>query len=115
MTARLENYLTTYRKRVGLTQRDVAFLLGWEGEAMISRFERRVRRPSLKAALAFQIVLRAPANELFAGLYQKVEHTTLQRARVLAERIEARKPDQFSLRRLAALHGLCPRGSRELS
>ena len=40
-THKLENYLRTYRKRSGLTQREVAFLVGCRNGAQVSRYERR--------------------------------------------------------------------------
>jgi DNA-binding XRE family transcriptional regulator len=52
---RLENYLRSYRKKSGLTQREVAFLLGWDDGAQISRYEKRERRPPIETALAFKV------------------------------------------------------------
>jgi hypothetical protein len=40
-TPKLENYLRAYRKKSGLTQRGLAFLLGWQNGGQVSRYERR--------------------------------------------------------------------------
>ena len=45
MIHKLENYLRTYRKKSGLTQREVAFLLGCQNGAQVSRYEKRRRLP----------------------------------------------------------------------
>jgi transcriptional regulator with XRE-family HTH domain len=65
---KLDNYLLAFRKRSGLTQREVAFLLGCENGAQVSRYERRRRLPPLGTALACEAVFGAPVSELFAGL-----------------------------------------------
>src|SRR2546421_227517 len=63
---RLENYLRTYRKRSGLTQREVAFLLGSKNGAQLSRYEKQRRLPPLRTALAF-VVFEDPRQVLDWG------------------------------------------------
>src|SRR5574340_1226315 len=106
MSARLENYLATYRKRTGLTQNEVAFLLGCQSGAKVSRYERRARRPGLETAFAYEVILRVPAMELFAGLYEKVKETALARSELLASRLAAAKTDRITARKLAALQSV---------
>ena len=65
---RLDNYLKTYRKQSGLTQGEVAFLLGWENSAQVSRYEKRRRLPPVDTALACEAVFGVPISELFAGV-----------------------------------------------
>ena len=67
-THKLENYLRTYRKRSGLTQREVAFLVGCRNGAQVSRYEKRRRLPPLRMALACEAAFGVPVSELFAGL-----------------------------------------------
>src|SRR5207244_12576941 len=67
-THKLENYLRTYRKRSGLTQREVAFLVGCRNGAQVSRYEKRRRLPPLRTALACEAAFAVPVSELFAGL-----------------------------------------------
>src|SRR5713226_4335293 len=71
-TRRLLNYLRTYRKHSGLSQSDVAFLIRLKDKSELSRCERSVRQPSLRAALACQEVFGTPVSELFAGLNDSV-------------------------------------------
>src|SRR5256885_1885575 len=69
---RLENYLRAYRKKSGLTQREVALLLGNHSGAQVSRYERRKRLPPLRTALAWEAIFNVPLSELFAGLRESV-------------------------------------------
>src|SRR5256885_6196067 len=67
-THRPENWLGTYRKRAGLPQREVAFLVGCRNGAQVSRYEKRRRLPPLRTALACEAAFGVPVSELFAGL-----------------------------------------------
>jgi transcriptional regulator with XRE-family HTH domain len=100
---RLPNYLRTYRKRSGLSQDDVAFLLGCQSGAKVSRYERFARVPTLETALTYEALFGVPARELFAGVYQKVEETIHKRAQVLGEKLNAAKPDRTTLQKLENL------------
>jgi transcriptional regulator with XRE-family HTH domain len=91
-TSRLPNYLRANRKRLTLSQDEVAFLLGTQSGAKVCRYERFVREPSLQTAFAFEAIFQKPARELFGGLYQKVEQEVVARAKVLAYRIDHRRP-----------------------
>jgi len=73
-TRRLPNYLRTYRKHSGLSQSDISFLIGLKDKSELSRYERRVRQPSLRTALACQAVFGTPVSELFAGINDSVAH-----------------------------------------
>src|SRR4051794_13547660 len=68
----LPNYLRSNRKRSGLSQDEVAFLLGAQSGAKVCRNERFVREPSLATALAYQAIFQRPASELFGGLYEEI-------------------------------------------
>ena len=101
------SYLRTYRKRGGLTQDEMAFLLGCQSGAKISRFERLARQPNLETALACQVLFGVPAHELFPGVFAEVEKTVTERARQLMARLRtARGQSRSRLRRkLAVLSG----------
>lgn len=86
-THKLENYLRTYRKRAGLSQGEMAYLLGGKDGAKMSRYERFARVPSLETALAYEAIFQAPVSELFAGVYGKAERAAIRRARLMKKRI----------------------------
>ena len=106
MSVPLQNYLRTYRKRSGLTQTEVAFLLGSDDGMKVSRYERRVQRPTLETALAYEAIFRIPAKKLFAGLYQKVKKETMSRTQLLAQKLAPAKTVRVTPRKLAALRSL---------
>src|SRR2546422_8231312 len=80
----LPNYLRSNRKRLALSQDEVAFLLGTQSGAKVCRYERFAREPSLETALAFEAIFQRPASELFGGLYQKVQQEVAARAKTLS-------------------------------
>lgn len=84
------NYLRTYRKRSGLTQREVAFLLGCKDAGQVSRYERRRRLPTLRTALACASILRVPLEKLFAGIQQEVDEEASERLAKLRFDLEAK-------------------------
>jgi transcriptional regulator with XRE-family HTH domain len=101
-THKLENYLRMYRKRSGLTQRDVAFLLGCQNGAQVSRYEKRKRVPPLQTALACEAVFGVPVAELFAGMRESVEKEIRRRfvaiqARLLGKTAEVCKKGEARL------------------
>lgn len=84
---RTHNYLRTYRKRTGLTQDELALLLGCKSGTKVSRYERLIREPNLETAFACQAIFGVPAHELFPGIYQNVEHIIKKRAELLKEKL----------------------------
>jgi transcriptional regulator with XRE-family HTH domain len=90
----LSNYLRVNRKRLALSQDEVAFLLGVKSGAKVSRNEMFVRVPSLETAFAYEAIFQKPARELFSGLYQQIEQDVVARAKILTHRTERRRPNQ---------------------
>lgn len=85
----LSNYLKMYRKRSGLSQPELAFLLGCRDGSKISRYERGRRSPSLDALIALQVVFHGPTEALFVGRYGQVLRELRARAKRLIRRVEA--------------------------
>jgi len=103
---KLDNYLRMYRRRKGLSQDEVAFLLGAETGTLVSRYERGRRRPSLETALAYEAAFGVPARELFGGIFQSVERDVTKRASRLARKLSAAAPRPQSARALDLLSAL---------
>jgi transcriptional regulator with XRE-family HTH domain len=82
-THKLANYIRAYRKKSGLSQREVAYLLGCETGAQVSRYERRRRMPPVQTALACQAVFGTPVADLFAGTYETAAKKVKRRAQKL--------------------------------
>jgi len=87
-THKLENYLRTYRKRSGLTQREVAFLVGCRNGAQVSRYEKRRRLPPLRTALACEAAFGVPVSVLFAGLRDVAGQAVGERMLALKSKLE---------------------------
>lgn len=83
--SQLPNYLRSNRKRLSLSQEDVAFLLG-KPATNLPRYEQFYRMPDLETALACEVIFQRSASEIFGGLYQKAEKEVIERARELAEK-----------------------------
>lgn len=90
------SYLKTHRKRSGLTQQEVASLLGYESSQVVSRFECLNRIPSLRTVIAYQLIFGVPTAELLPSMHREVERETLQRLLILAKRL-AEHPESGSV------------------
>jgi transcriptional regulator with XRE-family HTH domain len=69
----LTNRLWQARKRRGLGQKQVAYLLDHPDMERISRYERGARLPSLETALKLEIVYGVPLRLLFKELFDELE------------------------------------------
>ena len=106
MAYKLQNYLRTYRKRFCLSQDELAFLLGCRNGTKVSHYERLARHPNLQNAFAYEVIFGTPPRELFAGVYQKVERTTIKRARMLAQKLAKEGPNPVTSRKLEILRAV---------
>ena len=102
----LSNYLRTYRRRGGLSQGEIGFLLGWTTGDNVSRHEFRRRMPNFEHLLGYEVILRVPIRELFAGEFERIERQVRRRAERLASRIGRQKPSPDRERKLRALRFL---------
>jgi transcriptional regulator with XRE-family HTH domain len=66
------NRLWRYRRRIGLSQQQVASIAGYLAPSDISRFERGERIPSLVMALKLEIIYRVPIAFLYQDLYLRL-------------------------------------------
>jgi DNA-binding XRE family transcriptional regulator len=87
---KLLHYLRSYRKVVGLSQGELAHLLGCRYGAKVSRYEVFSRMPSMRTAVAYEIIFRAPLKSLFPDLYLQVHKRIGFNARALLVEVERR-------------------------
>ena len=98
-TRRLLNYLKTYRKHSGLSQSDISFLLRLKDKSELSRYERNLRQPSLRIALACQELYGVAVSDLFAGLSDLVARDTRKQMKKLQTRLrEKSEPESMGNR-----------------
>ena len=115
MPHKLPNYLRTFRKRTGLSQDEVAFLLGCQSGAKVSRYERLSRKPNLETALAYEVLFGAAGRDLFAGIFQKVEERTKKRAQLLTGKLAEERQDRMTAAKIKALQVIASGPTVELS
>ena len=88
-TRRLPNYLRTYRKHSGLSQSEVSFLIRLKDKSELSRYERNLRQPSRRVALACQELYGVAVSDLFVGLSDSVSKDTRHQMKRLQTRLQA--------------------------
>src|ERR1700731_3367423 len=87
MDHRIKTYVRPLRRRWGLTQRELALLIGAKTGTSVSRIEWGKRTPSFAATFACAIVLGTAPPELFPGLVSRIHDEVLRRARELYEEL----------------------------
>lgn len=73
------NRLWLARKRRGLEQKQVTYLLDHQTIDQLSRYEQGARLPSLENALKLEIIYRVPLRFLYQELFAKLEDEVWQR------------------------------------
>ncbi len=66
-------YLRFLRRRSGLSQRELARILGNITASQISRHERSAAPPTLLTAFGYQAVFKKLTPDIFPGLYHTIE------------------------------------------
>jgi transcriptional regulator with XRE-family HTH domain len=66
-------YLRTHRLVWGLTQPELASLLGFKSASYMSRIEHSKRAPRVEVALACQVIFGIPPSAMFPHAYTLVE------------------------------------------
>ncbi len=105
----LPNYLRSHRKRSGLSQAEVAYLLGSKTGAHVCRHERRQQRPNLKTLIAYELLFQTPIRELYGGVRCEVERGVLKRARLLLQKLRNNGPGKRTVRKIQTLLRLLER------
>lgn len=102
--------LRTLRQRSGLTESEIAKILGFSAPIQVSRHERSATVPSLLTALGYEVTFRTPLSELFPGLYETVEAVVEERlAKLEAELHQSRAKGRAAAVIARKLEFLCER------
>jgi transcriptional regulator with XRE-family HTH domain len=113
-TPKLNNYLRTYRKVRGFTQREMAFLLGCRNPAKVSRYEQSRRVPSLETIFAYETILGISAQELFAGVQERAQRSAMHRVRLLRRSLDRQTKNPILARKVEFLRSVAEGGANEL-
>lgn len=73
---------------MGFSQKHVAHLLGLSSTCMVSRYELGRSLPPLKVALSLGIILRAPVEFLFPGLYDSTRESIRAKEERLSQPVQ---------------------------
>ncbi|HEX3683151.1 MAG TPA: helix-turn-helix transcriptional regulator [Bryobacteraceae bacterium] len=71
---KIKNRITLYRRRLALSQRRVATLLGYRDSSTLSVYESGRSMPPLPMAFRLAIVLRVPVEFLYPELYDSLRN-----------------------------------------
>jgi transcriptional regulator with XRE-family HTH domain len=102
----LQNCLRTARRRSGLTQDEITFLLGASSSTKVSRHETFDRLPSVSAIFAYEIIFRALARVLFAGAYEEVRRAVIARANCLIQTLSEKPSNPLARHKLKFLQAI---------
>lgn len=80
--------MRTYRKRAGLSQRELASIVGWKSGAVVSHYEWANRLPSLQTALALEVLFGVPVRQLFVGAFESIGQETESRLQKLESALQ---------------------------
>ena len=105
------NYLRSYRLRWGLSQKELAYLLGWDRPDIISRIERKQREPTLPLAMACYILFDTPADQLFPDISAGIEQLVMARVQEMYETIQG-DPSRRTKKKIELLEGTIARADR---
>lgn len=70
---RTSNRLWLARKRRGLGQKQVAYLLGHKTPDLVSRYEKGVKLPNLQTALMLEVIYGIPVRLLFKEHFESLQ------------------------------------------
>lgn len=99
----LSNYLKMFRKRSGLSQGELALLLGCKSGSKVSRYERGGRVPTFDTLAGLEVVFKKPIRELFRGRYERVHRDVRLRAQRLSRKVDSRALTPGNKRKLDSL------------
>ena len=105
------NYLRSNRLRWGLTQGELAYLLGWDRPDVISRIENKERPPTLNLTIACFFLFDAPATDLFPDMSAGIEHLVMARVQELYETIQG-NPSKRTKKKIELLEDAIARAER---
>ncbi len=97
----LENYILSFRKRTGLSQDDLTFLLD-ERTDRIGQYEQQAGIPKLESAIGLGCIFDEPIEALFAGVSEAMREQIAARARVLLQQMSD-KPTAENAQKLETL------------
>jgi transcriptional regulator with XRE-family HTH domain len=85
---RTTNQLLVIRRRLGLTRKQVAAIIGYKADATLAKIERGVQLPPLSVLFKLEILYRTPLSNLYPELYTTVRDVVRAAEAALLKRSE---------------------------
>ncbi|WP_428150923.1 helix-turn-helix transcriptional regulator [Brevundimonas sp.] len=82
--------MLTHRLRWGLSQEELARLIGRRSHSTISRYEQRGKTPPLSILLAYEIIFGVGLKEMLPDLYGEIEDQVIARGNILWGELDGR-------------------------
>lgn len=101
------NYLRTHRRRLALSQHEVALLLGLRDKGTIHRHENAGQEPGLQSVVAYEIIYGQPIRDLFLGQYERQRKEIRHRLLRLNEASAARPQKGYRQKALSRIAQRC--------
>lgn len=73
------NYLQSYRKRIGISSKDMAYLIGMD-TGNLSKMETGKREPSLLVIISYYLILNIPIHNLFKNEFKETISSCMRNA-----------------------------------
>lgn len=90
----LGNYLRVRRRQSQLSQKELAFLLGYKHESFISRLERHDRGMTFSTSRACRIIFGSRTKDIFPALLKEHDSKLMQRMQDLCTTLEQDGPSK---------------------
>jgi DNA-binding XRE family transcriptional regulator len=100
------NYLRTFRRRIGFSQDEVAFLLGGFEGTSVSRHEHSRRLPLLGTAFMYEVLFDVSVRDIYPTVFRRARAAVRERARGLRASLRRQKPSLRRDRKIAVLDKL---------
>jgi transcriptional regulator with XRE-family HTH domain len=78
-----QNMMRLLRRRLGLSQKELAFVLGYDTDSQVSRIENGSRTPHLTEVLVIELVFGIPAMTVFPEIRQAIGRRIRRRLKLL--------------------------------
>ena len=106
LSTKLGSYLRTYRISTGLTQKDVAALLGMKTGSTISKTEKGKGIPPVLVLLGYCILFEVHPKDLVPKIFSNIEQAISAHAIEVAGQLQKRHKTPMVLARLKFLENL---------
>lgn len=90
MEPRLKIYMRTNRLKWGITQAELAYLLGLKTGSVVSRMERVKRQPGVMVVLACQVIFGTMPTELLPGPFSDIEDAVMRRVHEMNKKFQSK-------------------------